>query len=225
MKIIPKKDKIEEITLKDFQSLIEQVDKLEKDFNSMKNVPKSLKTLADQHEKTNSKMDSLKTNTKAIQNLIEQVSNLEQEMKYVKQEITSIKGDILFSQERNEQTIRTQEEIIMDMINKFNEELLQHKSSMKEDIESLKSQQDVLKISYTINEKKFMDKVNSSISTIIKKQVEGKENEILMKIWINEFKDIINDFEKLKKLKPKEFSVRLNEISDTIEIFKQKIIS
>ena len=225
MKIIPKKDKIEEITLKDFQSLIEQVDKLEKDFNSMKNVPKSLQTLADQHEKTNSKMDSLKTNTKAIQNLIEQVSNLEQEMKYVKQEITSIKGDILFSQERNEQTIRTQEEIIMDMINKFNEELLQHKSSMKEDIESLKSQQDVLKISYTINEKKFMDKVNSSISTIIKKQVEGKENEILMKIWINEFKDIINDFEKLKKLKPKEFSVRLNEISDTIEIFKQKIIS
>ena len=96
---------------------------------------------------------------------------------------------------------------------------------MKEDIENLKSQQDILKISYTINEKKFMDKVNSSIRTIINKQVEGKENEILMKIWISEFKEIIRDFEKLKKLKPKEFSVRLNEISDTIDIFKQKIMS
>jgi hypothetical protein len=146
-------------------------------------------------------------------------------MKFVKQEMTSLRGDILSSQERLEQTIRTQEEIIMDMINKFNEELLQHKSSMKEDIENLKSQQDILKISYTINEKKFMDKVNSSISTIIRKQVEGKENEILMKIWISEFKEIIRDFEKLKKLKPKEFSVRLNEISNTIDIFKQKIMS
>ncbi|MHA1391158.1 MAG: hypothetical protein ACTSQT_02805 [Promethearchaeota archaeon] len=191
----------------------------------MKNVPKSLHNLADQYEKTISKMDLVKSNTKTIQNLMEQVSNLEGEMKFVKQEMTSLRGDILSSQERLEQTIRTQEEIIMDMINKFNEELLQHKSSMKEDIENLKSQQDVLKISYTINEKKFMDKVNSSISTIIRKQVEGKENEILMKIWISEFKEIIRDFEKLKKLKPKEFSVRLNEISDTIDIFKQKIMS
>ena len=191
----------------------------------MKNVPKTLHNLADQYEKTMSKMDLVKSNNKAIQNLMEQVSNLEGEMKFVKQEMTSLRGDLLSSQERIEQTIRTQEEIIMDMINKFNEELLQHKSSMKEDIEILKTQQDVLKISYTINEKKFMDKVNSSISRIINKQVEGKENEILMKIWISEFKEIIRDFEKLKKLKPEEFSVRLNEISDTIDIFKQKIMS
>ncbi|MHA1318956.1 MAG: hypothetical protein ACTSQ1_03985 [Promethearchaeota archaeon] len=191
----------------------------------MKNVPKSLHNLADQYEKVMAKTDSIKTNTKAIQKLTEQVSNLEGEMKFVKQEMTSIKSDIFSSQERLEQTIRTQEDIIMSMINKFNEELLQHKSSMNEDIEILKTQQDVLKISYTINEKKFMDKVNSSISRIINKQVEGKENEILMKIWISEFKEIIRDFEKLKKLKPKEFSVRLNEISDTIDIFKQKIMS
>jgi hypothetical protein len=191
----------------------------------MKNVPKTLHNLADQYEKTMSKMDLVKSNNQAIQNLMEQISNLEGEMKFVKQEMTSLRGDLLSSQERIEQTIRTQEEIIMDMINKFNEELLQHKSSMKEDIEILKTQQDVLKISYTINEKKFMDKVNSSISRIINKQVEGKENEILMKIWISEFKEIIRDFEKLKKLRPKEFSVRLNEISDTIDIFKQKIMS
>ena len=112
----------------------------------------------------------------------------------------------------------------MDMINRFNDELLNHKTSMKEDIEKIKTQQDVLRISYTINEKKLMDKINSSITEVINRRIEGKESEILMKIWINEFKDIINNFEKLKKLKPKEFSVRLNEISDTIEVFRQKIL-
>ncbi|NVM17059.1 MAG: hypothetical protein HWN80_05035 [Candidatus Lokiarchaeota archaeon] len=112
----------------------------------------------------------------------------------------------------------------MDMINRFNEELLNHKISMKEDMEKIKTQQDVLRISYTINEKKLMDKISSSISEVINKRIEGKENEILMKIWINEFKEIINNFEKLKKLKPKEFSVRLNEISETIEVFKQRML-
>ena len=112
----------------------------------------------------------------------------------------------------------------MDMINRFNEELLKHKSTMNEDMQKLKTQQYVLKISYTINEKKLMDKINSSISEAINRRIEGKESEILMKRWISEFKDIIGDFEKLKKLKPKEFTLRLNEISDTIEIFKQKIL-
>ncbi len=148
----------------------------------------------------------------------------EDEVKFIKKEIISIKSDILSSQERIEQTIRTQEEIIMDMINRFNNELLKHKSTMKEDMEKLKTQQDVLRISYTINEKKLMNKIDSSITKAITKHLDGKESEILMKIWINEFKEIFENFEKLKKLKPKEFSVRLNEISDTIEVYKQKIL-
>ena len=147
----------------------------------------------------------------------------EDEVKFIKKEIISIKSDILSSQERIEQTIRTQEEIIMDMINRFNNELLKHKSTMKEDMEKLKTQQDVLRISYTINEKKLMNKIDSSITKAITKHLDGKESEILMKIWINEFKEIFENFEKLKKLKPKEFSVRLNEISDILEVFKQKI--
>ncbi|GAH46299.1 unnamed protein product, partial [marine sediment metagenome] len=61
----------------------------------------------------------------------------EDEVKFIKKEIISIKSDILSSQERIEQTIRTQEEIIMDMINRFNNELLKHKSTMKEDMEKL----------------------------------------------------------------------------------------
>ena len=112
----------------------------------------------------------------------------------------------------------------MDMINRFNDELLKHKTTMREDMEKVKTQQDVLRISYTINEKKLMDKINSSITKSINKRIEGKESEILMKIWIKEFKEIIENFEKLKKLKPKEFSVRLNQIYDTLEVYKQKIL-
>ncbi|MHA1460637.1 MAG: hypothetical protein ACTSO8_04065 [Promethearchaeota archaeon] len=112
----------------------------------------------------------------------------------------------------------------MSMINRFNDELLKHKSTMKEDMEKVKTQQDVLRISYTINEKKLMDKISSSITKSINKRIEGKESEILMKIWIKEFNEIIENFEKLKKLKPKEFSIRLNEISDVIEVYKQKIL-
>ena len=152
------------------------------------------------------------------------MKHTEYDVEFVKKEILSIKSDILSSQERIEQTIRTQEEIIMDMINKFNDELLKHKSTMKEDMEKLKTQQDVLRISYTINEKKLMDKINSAITKTINKHLDGKESEILMKIWINEFKEIIENFEKLKKMKPKEFSVRLSEISDTLEVYKQKIL-
>lgn len=152
------------------------------------------------------------------------MKSVENDINFIKQEIRSIQNDILSSQERIEQTIKTQEEIIMDMINRFNEELLKHKNTMIEDMQKLKTQQDVLRISYTINEKKLTDKINSSITDAINRRIEGKESEILLKIWINEFKSIIGDFEKLKKLKPKEFSVRLNEISDTIEVFKQKIL-
>ena len=160
---------------------------------------------------------------KNFQKLVKQNNKLENEINLVKEELSKIKNDILSSQERIEQTIKTQEEIIMDMIKKFNDELFKDKTQMKETIEKVKTQQDVLRISYTINEKKLMDKVNTSIVRIVNKQIDGKESEVLMKIWINELKEITENFDKLKILKPKEFSIRLNEISDVIEIFKQKI--
>ena len=50
-----------------------------------------------------------------------------------------------------------------------------------------------------------------------------EEAELLMKLWLDDFKEIIKNFENLKKVNPKEFSVQLREISDTINAFKQKI--
>jgi len=220
---IPKKDKLEEISPKDFQNLIEQTKKLNDSINSLKNMPKRVKNLEERFDKAQDKIDSVKKNSETIQNLTNQIIKLETSLKSANEIITAIKKDISLNQERMEQTIKTQEEIIMDMINKFNEQLLIHKSQMQEDVETLKTQQDVLKISYTVNEKKLMDKINISITKSLRKLIQGKESELLMKIWVDEFKEIIENFENLKKLKPKEFSIRLTEIADTIDIFKQKI--
>lgn len=220
---IPKKDKVEEISPKDFQNLIEQTKKLNNVINSLKSVPKSIKNLEEQFDKAQDRIDSVKKNSETIQNLANQMIELGTSMESAKKEILAIKSDISLNQERMEQTIKTQEEIIMDMINKFNEQLLMHKSQIQKDVETIKTQQDVLRISYTVNEKKLMDKINKSITKALRKLIQGKENELLMKIWVDEFREIIENFENLKKLKPKEFSIRLTEISDTIEIFKQKI--
>jgi len=220
---IPKKDILEEISPKDFQNLIEQTKKLNNTIESVKSVPKKVKNLEERFDKVQDKIDSVKKNSETIQKLTDQMNKLEISIKSAKEEISAIRKDISFNQERMEQTIKTQEEIIMDMINKFNDQLLIHKSQMQKDVETIKTQQDVLKISYTVNEKKLMDKINISITKSLRKLIQGKESELLMKIWIEEFREIIENFENLKKLKPKEFSLRLTEISDTIEIFKQKI--
>ena len=220
---IPKKDNLEEISPKDFQNLIEQTKKLNNSIDLFKSTPKKVKNLEEQFDKVKDKIDSVKKISETVKNLAHQVTELETSMKSAKEEISAIKKDISFNQERMEQTIKTQEEIIMDMINKFNEQLLIHKSQMQKDVETIKTQQDVLRISYTINEKKLMDKINTSITKGLRKILQGRENELLMKIWIDEFREIIENFENLKKAKPKEFSIRLTEISDTIEIFKQKI--
>jgi len=220
---IPKKDKIEEISPKEFQNIIDQTNKLKDAIDLLKVIPKKVKNLEERFDKVQDKIDLLNKSYGTIQNLTDQMAKLANSMNSAKEEISAIKKDISFNQERMEQTIKTQEEIIMDMINKFNEQLLIHKSQMKEDIETLKTQQDVLRISYTINEKKLMDKINNSITKTLRKLIQGKESELLMRIWIDEFREIIENFENLKKLKTKEFSIRLTEISDTIEIFKQKI--
>jgi DNA repair ATPase RecN len=220
---VPKKDKLDEISPKDFQNLNEQINKLNNAIDPLKSTPKRIKNLEERFDKVKDKIDLVKKFSGAIQNLTDQMTKLETSLKSAKEEISAIKTDISFNQERMEQTIKTQEEIIMDMIKKFNDQLLIHKTQMKEDIETLKTQQDVLRISYTVNEKKLMDKINTSITKTLRKLLQGKESELLMKIWIDEFREIIENFENLKKLKPKEFSIKLTEISDTMEIFKQKI--
>jgi len=203
-------------TPKSILNLTDQINKLTNKVNLLKDSPKIIQNLTDQTNKLEQKLNSSLISPKTFQNLVDQVNKLEYEVK-------NIKNDLNSNQKRIEQTIETQEEIIMDMIKKFNDEFIKHRTSISQDIENLKGQQDVLKISYTVNEKKLLEKLKSVINTEIKQKIDGKEHEILMKIWIDEFKEIIENFEKLKQMQPKEFSLKINEISDTIDLFKQKL--
>ncbi len=109
------------------------------------------------------------------------------------------------------------------MIHKFDEQFTMDRNRIKSELEEIKSQQDVLKISYTIKEKQLSEKIQSMIYTEIRMVCQDKEKEILMNIWIDKLNEIVIDFEKLKKVNPKEFNIQINEISKTIELFKLKL--
>ncbi len=114
--------------------------------------------------------------------------------------------------------------ITKDMINGLKEEFLHDKNILESKIEELQAQQDVLKISYTINEKKLIEKVKNVIRQDVKEAVKGQEREVLMSVWIEELKRIISDFEQLKELNPDEFELQIDEICSTIELFKKKLL-
>ena len=138
--------------------------------------------------------------------------------------LKKLKEELALFQEKIKEQISTQKEINIDLIQDFNKQFTKDKRDLEENLEKIKAEQDVLKISFTVNEKQLLDKIQAMIFSEIKNVCSDKEREILMNIWIKELKDIITDFEKLKKMNPKEFSLKIEEISDTIEIFKQKII-
>ena len=189
--------KLEELSLKSFQKLAEQVEKLQIE---------------------NSKL-STKFND-AQKDLTQRNNDLEN---HLVQEIKEIKKTISNTEEKIEETIKVQEDIIMGMMQKFNEEYYKHKTIVLKELEALKNEQDILKISYTINENKLLEQIKSVVQTEFNNKIKGQEAELLMKLWIDDLKEIISNFENLKKANPKEFSVQLREISDTINVFKQKI--
>jgi len=119
--------------------------------------------------------------------------------------------------------MKTQEEIIMSMIHKFDDQFIQDKNIIFSDLEDLKSQLDILKISFTVNEKTLLDKIKMIIENEMRLAVKDTEKEVLMKFWIDDLKGIIKDFEKLKKANPREFKMQIREISNTIDLFKQKL--
>lgn len=119
--------------------------------------------------------------------------------------------------------IKTQEDIIVDMVKKLDDDFSKHRADILKEIESVKNQQDILKISYTINEKRLMEQIKELISKEFSDRLRGQEGEVLLRTWIDEFREIIEDFDKLKRLQPKEFSLKLAEISNTIDLFKQKL--
>ena len=155
------------------------------------------------------------------------MEELRKELKQLNIKIDNFKEEVAKNRsqmlQRIEETIKTQEEIIMDMIKKFNDEFYQHKTNVLGELEHLKNQQDVLKISYAVNENKLIEKIEKIVIRKVQDKIDGRENEILMKIWIEEFKKIIENFDTLKKMNPDEFKICLKEICDMIDLYKSKI--
>ena len=164
---------------------------------------------------------------KEFYKLIEQVNYLNEEIKALKasqeNDMNDIKSQIKSIKEEFNREVKTQVEIISDLIKKNNDIFLKFKAATLGDLESIKNQQDVLKISFTVNENKLIEKIKNIIMEEIKKQIKDRELEILMKLWIDELNEISKNFDKLKTINPKEFGLKINEIISVIDLFKSKL--
>ena len=184
MKKVPKK--FEELSVKSFQKIVEQVEKLQLENTQL-----------------NSKINDIQ------KDIAQRINGLESKLS---QENKDIKKMVYNTEEKIEETIKVQEDIIMGMMQKFNEEFYKHKSMVLKDLEALKNEQDILKISYTINENKLLEQIKSIVQIEFNNKIKGQEAELLMKLWLDDLKEIIKNFENLKKVNPKEFSVQLRDL-------------
>lgn len=189
------------MNLKTFQKLVDQVNKLAEENVELKK--------------------RLEIDVKNVNEKLEYRTKKNEEE--ITRETLEIKKMLQSTQDRIEETIKVQEEIIMDMIKKFNDEFYKHKSNVLGDLESIKNQQDILRISYTVNETKLLEMIKTAINKEISTKIKGQESEALMRIWIEEFKEIIKKFEKIKVLQPQDFNARLDELSSIVNAFKLKI--
>ncbi|MBN1800822.1 MAG: hypothetical protein JW891_04905 [Candidatus Lokiarchaeota archaeon] len=221
-----KKDKGDEpVLIKDFTKLKKELENLDE---RMKKQIENLYTyIGKKIEDLEGKIVSIENRSSSNQTLIKEQgkiqTDIQKDLEAIKKDILTVKKLQATNQQQIEQQIKTQESIIMDMIKKFNEKLLNDKAKMDADIKELKNQQDVLKISFTVNEKRLLEKIKSEVTIDIKEAVKDKEYEILMKYWLQDLKDIVDNFDRLKKMHPKEFTLQLAQIVDTIEMFRGKI--
>lgn len=211
------KKKLTEVTVKDFEKIIDKMDNLEKKLLEIKI------TYDDQLDRVQNELAELKELFGLNQKLVDRDKGYDGRLTSLRSELTEVRNLLTRNQQDIEEHIKTQEEIIVSLINKFNDQALTKFNQFTSEIEELKNQQDVLRISYTLNEKKLMEKIKETISNEIKNAVGDKEKEILMNLWIRKLKEIITDFEKLKSQNPQDFSIQINQIADTIEAFKKKL--
>lgn len=157
--------------------------------------------------------------------LIEHVKKNEKEVEEIKAAITNNTKTLEKNSNDIREQIKTQEDIIMSMIRKFDDQYIQDKERIARGLEFLKNEVDTFKISLTLNEKKLLEQIKVDVIDSMKEAVKNQEKEVLMKLWIKDLKDIIKDFDKLKKAQPREFLLQIRQITDVIEMFKTKLSS
>jgi DNA repair exonuclease SbcCD ATPase subunit len=147
-------------------------------------------------------------------------SELENKIKEVNRKLDQLSARI----NNYKEGFDTKEEVLRDLVKKINEENRAFKSNLEPMLEHLKSEQDLVKISMDVLKNQIQESAKEWIDNEIKLACKNKEKEILMNLWIDELKEIIGNIDNLKELHPKELKLHINEISSTIESFRQKFM-
>ncbi|MHA1149064.1 MAG: hypothetical protein ACTSR8_12570 [Promethearchaeota archaeon] len=217
----------EELDLKEIVKLQDQILKVE---NNLKKLEQA--HIAEKKEISQKFEEKLKFLDNKIQNDIENKiteldttlnKNLDDKIKDITSKINLIKEELTHHKEEIKALLKNQEDILLSIVNKFKDEFKKNKVTMEANIEKIREEQDTLKISFTVNENRLLDIIQNRIKEELQNSVRGKEREILMKIWIEELRKMVSDFEQLKKMNPKEFELQINEIVEIIESFKDKL--
>lgn len=243
-----KREKIDEVTVKGFQKVLDQISNLEdwiryfeEYTNGLKGEIDSLKiTLENQagtlqkdiDTKVGAVQKSLETNVSVLQQdydkkITELKKNLDIGVSTVQKNLDThmatlqktLSKEVATMQEK----IKTQEEVFNGKFKEFTEQFLIDKNNIALEIQELTGQYDTMKVSITVSEKQLVERLRILVGDEIKSAVMGKEHELLVKYWIDELKGIMSKFDNLKKAHPKEFNLQLSEIADIIEIFRQRI--
>jgi len=152
------------------------------------------------------------------------IDSIENRIRAIGDNLKAVSDDLSIKIQQFKEGFETKEEVLRDMFKKFESENIEFHESLKPILENLKSQQDLVKISMDVLKKQIYESAKEWISEEIKLACKNKEKEILMNLWIDEMKDIINNLDKLKETNPKDFKIHINEIYATIESFKQKFM-
>jgi len=224
------------------QASSDKINRLEKNLDNQINVINKKieditnifdQELVDKYDNLNTKIEgnnkNLKeelanTSTKLDKNLNDQILNVEDKIKIIINSIKAVNDDFSLKFQKMKEEFDTKEEILRDMLKKFEEDSIEFKNNLKPELEDLKSQQDLVKISIDVLKKQIFESAKEWINDEIKLACKNKEREILMNLWIEELKEVIGDIDKLKQTNPKELKIHLNEISNTIDSFRQRFV-
>jgi len=157
------------------------------------------------------------------QKLEDQINLLEQKFQKQVNDLAEKLNDVSTNLENIQDQIQNQKDDSIGLNNEINELITKTTSKIESELEDVKGQQDVLKVSFDVLEKNILEEAKSMIYSEVRMACKDKEDEILMNMWIEELKEIINDFDKLKEMNPKDLKIQIGEISKVIALFKEKL--
>ncbi|MFW9942298.1 MAG: hypothetical protein ACFFFT_14765 [Candidatus Thorarchaeota archaeon] len=211
--------------------LDEQIDIINKEIEDITNIFDQ--ELGDKFNNLNTKIEGNykqlieeleSSSSKYDKNLNDQILNVEDKIKIIINSIKAVNDDFSLKFQKMKEEFDTKEEVLRDMLKKFEEDSIEFKNTLQPELEDIKSQQDLVKITVDVLKKQIFESAKEWINDEIKLACKNKEREILMNLWIDELKEVIENFDKLKQTNPKELKIHINEISNTIDSFRQRFI-